>query len=463
MSLMSTAAFATRRGALKGLCLILVWISHSVHADSWLPPTPFEVRSENGQFIAHVIPASKNSKATLVVSAIKGQRTNELWRAILSNDVAPTEVAVSDEGASVVTMDNWGRAGYGGDVVAVYGPSGQKAKYSLEQFAPPPKPSPFSRERYVLTSIHGDYEGKIPHSTSSRHWRLNSINFFYRDAGEVLYCLWLDWDQRWVVWRMSDGKLRKITADLVKNLNVEGRRRALQSAKIGSDPSAALHFLGRLRHPEDRPLVEAWLRDREFSSGSTTTFSSETSKSSFCFNASSYKRQEAESILACWDGLTTNISFMGEVENYRYLGSVKGKVSLGAAPKKGDGILRLYLIPTSIPLTNWANIRPEHYLIADLRSDFPIDFSGQTIRDLQLGPSINFALNGITAGHYRLKAVWNKTAPFTRPETIVCLPHPGDCESASSPLIYVKRGEIVDGVQVECTTPAGNQRQRISR
>src|SRR5215468_4985637 len=164
--------------AASGICLILSLVAHPVRADFWSPPTPFERLSENGQFVAHVTPSSTNSKATVVVSAIKGQRTNELWQATLSNHACPTEVVVSDDGSGVVTLDNWGGVGYGDDVVAIYGPSGPKAKYSLEEFAPPPT----SSEKFSLATIYGGYGGKFSHSTSSRHWRNYSIYFFYREG-----------------------------------------------------------------------------------------------------------------------------------------------------------------------------------------------------------------------------------------------------------------------------------------
>ena len=350
--------------------------------------------------------------------------------------------------------------GYGDDVVAVYGSEGQRAKYSLEEFAPPPKATPSTAQEFSLATINGGYEGKFSHSTSSRHWRRYSIQFFYRDAGEVLFCLWLDWDKRWVIWQLRDGKLRKVTTDLAKRLNAEGRSRALDQARAGDDSSAALNFLGRLRHPEDRPLVEAWLRAKTFSTGSTTTYSTGQSKPSFCYNTYSFKRQEAENILSCWDGLTTNISAMGNVENYHYSGTVKGHVSLNAAPRKGDGTLRLYLIPTAVPLEKWSASKPEHYLIADLHDNFPVNFGNQKITDFPLTRTVDFVFYGVTAGNYRLKAVWNKTPPFTKPETIVCLPHSGDYESTNSLLISAKRGKLIEGIQIDCTTPAGKQSGR---
>ena len=451
------ASSAALRFVACGICLFFSLVTYSVRADSWLPPTAFDTFSENGGFVAHVTPANTNYKATVVVSAIKNHRTNGLWRASLSNDYCPTEVVVSDDGSSVVTLDNWGGVGYGDNVVAIYGPSGLKAKYSLEEFAPPAKPKASSD--VLIFSIHGGYDGKFVHSTSSRHWRRYSIYFFYPHARESLFCLWLDWEKRWVVWQMADGKLRKVTADLASKLNTEGRNRALQEVKTGENPSAALNFIGRLRRPEDRPLIEAWLRDSKFSTSSTMSYSSAHPNPSFRYNAYSFKRQEAESILSCWDGITTNICVMGSLEEYHFLGTIKGQVALSVAPKKGDGTLRLYLIPTDVPLEKWSGSRPQHYLIADLHSNFPMELEDQKMKDFPLGRTIDFIFYGVTAGNYRLKAVWNKTPPFAKPETIVCLPRSGDYENTSSPLIAVKRGRIIDGVHIECSTPAGKQRE----
>jgi hypothetical protein len=109
---------------------------------------------------------------------------------------------------------------------------------------------------------------------SSRHWREKGIEFFFDDAGQLLLCLWLDWEARWVVWRMSDGKMEKATSAQTKAFNIEGRRRALAQAESDDFAPAALNFLGGLRFKEDRPFVEKWLRDLEFFTGTSqmTTF-----------------------------------------------------------------------------------------------------------------------------------------------------------------------------------------------
>jgi hypothetical protein len=433
-----------------GIVLISALCGISAHGDSWLPAREFNTVSENGQFVARVIPATTNSKPLIVVSAIKGPRTNELWRATLSNKTCPVTVYLWDEGTGLVTLDNWGAGGYGNDVVAFYGPNGQKASYSLEQLAPPDNLSGSGNETSSLLANRRAFDGKFPHSTSSRHWRRNSLYFFYQHAGEVLFCLWLDWDNRWLVWQLSDGKLRQVPEALATSLNTEGRMRALQHRDSRIDAHAALDFLGRLRHSEDRPLIEARLRDRDFFTGSRTTYSSEATKPSFCFTAYSSKRQEADHILSRWDDRTTETSAMGNSEHYHFLGTVSGRIILDAAPKKGEGTLRLYLIPESIPLEKWSETQPEHYLIADLLNNFPTMFEEQTTKNFPLTKQIAFEIYGVTPDNYRLKAVWNKTPPWTQPDTAICIPHDGDFESIRSPVISVKKGQIADGINLEC-------------
>ena len=97
--------------SINGIVLLFALFGYSVRADSWLPPRAFDTLSENGRFIAHVIPGGEKSKPRVVVSSIQSHRTNELWRATLSNDACPTQICVWDEGTGVVTLDNWGGSG----------------------------------------------------------------------------------------------------------------------------------------------------------------------------------------------------------------------------------------------------------------------------------------------------------------------------------------------------------------
>ena len=110
-------------------------------ADQWMAPRGFERRSANGEFVARVTPSNQEERrkageavrrAECVVSKAGAAAGEVLWKVVLSNEVSPTDVMVSDDGRYVVTFDNWYGAGKGQDVLAFYDAAGQRKKYSLE-------------------------------------------------------------------------------------------------------------------------------------------------------------------------------------------------------------------------------------------------------------------------------------------------------------------------------------------
>lgn len=428
-----------------GLCLIT---TRMAHADSWLPPSEFETASENHHFLARVIPATETAKPLLMVLAVTPSSTNELWRTRLSNTVSPCEVWISDDGESVVTADNYARVGYGDDVIAIYNRQGQLAKYSLEQIAPPQKP-----KSDVHSFPDDGYGDKIIHTTSSRRWSANSIEFFHRQSGQLLFCLWLDWETRWVTWRMTDGQIIALTGPQTKEVTLQGRTCARAEVLADSNARAALNFLGRLHFKEDRPLIEAWLSDTNFSSGSWESSSSDPPQYTFAFAARSYRRDTAEQLLARWDGKGPKHIQLGNLDKYRYLGTLNCVVTFPHAPAKGEGTIRLYLIPSSTPLNEWAAAPPTQYLIANLNAYYPTIRAQHEWRDGQLSRDVNFVISGITPGEYRLKAVWNRAAPFADADQVIYAPHPGDYESSSSPKLTIKRAGTTHGIKLECSTP----------
>jgi hypothetical protein len=435
-----------------GISGLMLFSIRAAVADSWAPPSESWTFSQNGKFLAHDIPGNKSSSPLAIVLSISNQRTNEMWRTRLVNDVSPSQIFLSDDGNSVVTLDNWGGIGYGDDVVAIYGPKGLLAKYSLEQFAPPPKGNSNSLD---FVSRDG-YGGLFSHSTSSRHWRENSIQFFYSDKNEELFCLWLDWDNRWVAWRLDTGSIIKVVAELARRLNTEGRRRSLIDSQSPHASAAAMNFLGRTRMKQDRSIIEAWLHDTKFFSGSLTISSSRATEFYFAFTSRSDKRETADKILSRWDGLDSDVTELGSREDYRFLGTLKCSVTLPVSPQRKEGVIRLYLIPFAVPLNRWSEQRPEHYLVADLSDSFPHDFRNGQIDDHELGTRPNFIIYGITAGEYRLKALWSKTPSPTIPAEVLAKPQPGDYESMESPLVSIGKGRLTEGIQVDCTKLIGH-------
>lgn len=82
-----------------------------------------------------------------------GNRWKLVWRGPLVNDVAPPSALIADDASHLVTFDNWHSAGYGDDVVVIYGADGKLVrKLSLDEILP------------------REYVPHLPRSVSSRWW-----------------------------------------------------------------------------------------------------------------------------------------------------------------------------------------------------------------------------------------------------------------------------------------------------
>lgn len=417
--------------------LIAFWWQIPSKSDSWQKPHEFDTPSENGKFVARVIPASKAAKAILVVLAIESGKNNEVWRTQLSNEVAPTQVLLTNDGESVLTLDNWFGVGYGDDVVAIYNRHGQLAKYSLDQIATP------GREQLFTT-------------TSSRHWRANGIELSVADGEDAHYAVWLDWANQWVAWRLRDGQPIKVTGEVGKQFIKEARNTAITSIKNPSSQDewgfgmnrsqAAARFLARLRFAEDRPLVASFLQASDFRGGIVKSFSGGV-RPVLSFLASSSKRAEADRLLTRWDGKrASNMNFDQPGHGYRFLGVLEGAIAFNAPPDTMKGSIRLYLIPESVPLNEWDSKLPTQFLIVDCNDKYS---SGN---GAVLEQTVGFVIEGVTPGEYRIKAVWDKAAPFSKENEILCQPGPGDYESTSSPIVTVRAGKTSKDVQIDCKT-----------
>jgi hypothetical protein len=112
-----------------------------------------------------------------------------------------------------------------------------------------------------------------PKTATSSRWfaQEDSISFFWPRTNATILCLWLGWDDRWVAWYLKSGKLFEPSSSQTSEWNAEGRRRSRNLIHSGTADAPHYNFLGRLQITEDRPLIENWLADFNFSTGSRQT------------------------------------------------------------------------------------------------------------------------------------------------------------------------------------------------
>jgi hypothetical protein len=167
-----------KKGLFAKAALFIMLSACPILGDSWPLPEPKKIYSDNKQYYIEIIPRklesqlkffSDKSKGIEPAGSPKGLKDNyckgvfykrnasgeyeKVWEQRLSNEVSPVGVLVSNGGKYVITFDNWHSIGYGDNVVAIYGPSGQLIrKMSLTDVMP-------------LDRIM-----KLPRSVSSVYW-----------------------------------------------------------------------------------------------------------------------------------------------------------------------------------------------------------------------------------------------------------------------------------------------------
>ncbi len=121
------------------------------HADSWPEPDSKTFYSENGMLFLKVIPGkpelkeqsgghSKDTVDSFSANAVgilfkknKKGKVIEVWRERLANPEMPVRILISGNGKYVATFDDWGKMGYGKNVIVVYNEKGKMLyRYSLE-------------------------------------------------------------------------------------------------------------------------------------------------------------------------------------------------------------------------------------------------------------------------------------------------------------------------------------------
>jgi len=432
-------AGAKRAKEMKKILVLLFVVTVSVkaaYADTWSCPPEKDYFSDNKLFVAHVTAAKEETKAKLEVFEIDGPERKPLWQCTLGNEGGPGDVFISDDGKHVVTVNECNRrvhGGFGDYVVAFYNEKGIIKNYSLEQIL-----------RYPEDIDEQEFKKLTRRSVSGRSWGSQPI-LLDEYNGELYFCVWLRYGERWLAWEVNTGNEVRINDKMVERWNEKGclwaREAGVKSKKYCK---LALQFLGRFQKPENRKIIESFLNDKDFSAWYRGRFGNPP-----LFYCRSSNRALADHILAEWDGIPTKKSKLPD-EEYHYLGSVKGVIKLSEPPKEENGWICIYLIPGTTNKGKWYLEVPVHQLTAYLGKYY--------FHNCQLpGSDVPFTIQGITPGEYWIKAVWDKDKPHNFGDNYIKgPPQAGDYESVESLTITVKAGETIENVIIDCTHKVTN-------
>jgi hypothetical protein len=432
--------------------LAILFFTAPAQADSWPAPQAWDQPSDNGRFVAHVTPAewefspdrakrTLKAKPRLEVFSLDGAKRVPLWQCELANTESPHAVCVSDDGQSVVALDEWGQLGRGDKVVVLYGPKGLLKQHSLESILK------MTREQV--------WQSGISMSVSSIWWRKGSLGFFESRDGRRYYCLYIQAPAQWLAWNLDTGEQVDPTDDMKARWLDQGLK--LARARLDPKPAApvtdedrqaAIALLGAGRRKEDRLLLEAQLKAGGFNIGyqySTTT--GQKVPDHCLIMMSSIERRLADEALACLtDGGPMKIN-VATNSPYHNLGTVLGHIRLSEKPAKVNGRVWLYLVPASVKPDRWREAEIVYRAsFAPRRDDWPES------------RIVDFRWEGVSPGRYWIKAIWRPDAPappwgppgsdddFKPPVMLE-----DDFETDLQPGFDVKAGETVEPEPAGCT------------
>lgn len=433
---------------MKNLFLLLIFFAMTgvSYADTWAGPVERLYLSKNKRFVANVIPAKDNSPAMVKVFQISDKIGWIHWQCDLGNEGAPQEVFFSDDGKYVVTVNENSRRVHGGMgdfVLAFYQRKGLIRNYSLEKIL-----------HYPDKINEKEFNKLISRSVSGRGWvTMPMLLTRYKD--KLHFCLWLSKGKRWLAWEVSTGEEVEINEDMLELFDEKGLLWA-REYNIGSQASLtsmysaqALSILGRFKKAEDRKFIESFLADKDFNTGYV-----ERNKKFISYYSWSGRRSQIDEILAEWDGKPATESSRTN-QKYHYLGVVEGAIELPRPPEAGDHCLCIYLIPTAITKSEWFNEVPAHRLVDS--------FSKYSFNNMEWpGRNIPFRILGVTPGEYRITAVWDLVKPYTfGSDYIKGPPQKGDYQSIESPVITIKAGEIIEGINIDCLQKVTGESQGL--
>ncbi len=257
---------------------------------------------------------------------------------------------------------------------------------------------------------------------------------------------------------MSDGKLYPVTEAVAASCNEAARtwaRDAIancigitgtlpsgeQVTKLYILPDAleAYDFLAVLHDPEDRKIFENSLQVNDFREPDSTIGGKVPPRKPPVQVVHSEHRALADLVLANWgtppewDEIAVGLE--KPRSDFRFLGNLRGTVRLPANIAAEDGSLWLMFAPQGDPSPR-----------DKLSVRFPCDWASSSLEVDQIA----FEVNGLLPGKYKVKAIWDRLAPFAGADAKEPDPGKGAFRSGQSQTITIEAGKRFERLVIEC-------------
>lgn len=389
---------------------------------SWIPQMDYTRVSENGLYKVKVTVPEKdlNLPSEILTFKKNGDDWDRSWDVLAINKEEPMRAQISNDGKYVVTVGNWYGRDKGNDEVVVYREGKMLNHYSLVQL------------------LGGHYRPKV-WSSGGSEWLINSIQFFYEDKQ---FCIWLDFRRKWVVVNLEDGNLVKPSVKDQFKYRERARKLCFEKIKRGRGYiEPYYHIIARFLKPEDRPMFEDMLK-RPFQSIRCQRGMDR----NFHYWYYNRYRELAEMALDALDKKKNDaiIDFKRN-KDYKRLGSLEMLATFDNAPKKGEGVIMIWLEPiTDAKNNSEKNKRPDHAMGIELEWQFPFD---KKKKEESLDMPVIIVMYGVTPGKYKIRGAWIKDKKMIH-QVYECWNSKERITITPSPTVDIRAGKITEGVKI---------------
>ena len=342
---------------------------------------------------------------------------------------------------------------------------------------------------YDKWKIHNAAGTNVMDRTDSVLWHGSTAPMeFFLEAQQV-YAVWFSVADKWVTINLSSGELSAPNAELTNLLTAEATRRSLAAARahqpnliksmlrparswIGEwipaaspPPQASIFaqpelysgylFLAHRKVPDAEPYLRKLLEYPFLMRYTHTAYLSPP-----VFTVRSHERELADRAFRIFNDLPVDpprsrhmgFDFRTEIDKpSHYLAGITGSVQLPiVVPSTNAGNVWIYAIPAHYKPGKWS---PDDKGVVPLLCGFESPPGLPSNLEIEFD-YIQYGLHSLTPGEYRVKAIWDRRAPFAKRDEFG-IAEPGDYESAESAAIKVAAGAVVNLPTLDCTNRVG--------